>query len=73
VYGSTQFYAIEVKNSNRVRIEDLSGLKNFKADYPECTPVLLYRGKERIKMDGIICIPLSEYLPQILPGNPLPV
>lgn len=73
VYGSNQFYAIEVKNSSRVRSEDLSGLKSFITDYPECTPVLLYRGKERIKIEGVLCIPVSQYLIEIIPGNPLPL
>ncbi len=72
VYGSSHFFAIEVKNSARVRPENLTPLKSFVTDYPECTPILLYRGKERIKIDGILCIPVDKYLVQIIPGNPLP-
>jgi predicted AAA+ superfamily ATPase len=72
VYGSTHFLAIEVKNSFRIRPEDLSPLKSFITDYPECTPIRLYRSKERIMIDGILCIPVDQYLVQIIPGNPLP-
>jgi predicted AAA+ superfamily ATPase len=62
VYGNNCFYAIEVKNSNRVRPEDLRGLKAFMQDYPEATPILVYRGNERIEVDGILCVEVTEFL-----------
>jgi uncharacterized protein len=31
-------------------------------DYPEAKPVLLYRGIEKIAIDGILCIPVTEFL-----------
>src|SRR5512133_771958 len=62
LYGNTHFFAIEVKNSVRVRPEDLRGLKAFMKDYPEAKPVLLYRGTEKIVIDTILCIPVTEFL-----------
>ena len=47
VYGEAGFWAIEVKNSARIRPQDLRALEAFAADYPECEPLLLYRGEER--------------------------
>ena len=62
VYGSNLFYAIEVKNSGRVRPEDLRGLKSFLKDYPEARAILLYRGDEKIETHDILCIPIVEFL-----------
>jgi predicted AAA+ superfamily ATPase len=68
MYGKDIFWAIEVKNSNRVRPEDLSGLKAFKEDYPESKAYLLYRGKERLLKDGITCMPVEDFLMSLDPG-----
>lgn len=68
VYGPDEFWAIEVKNSSRVRDEDLKGLISFKQDYPECETILLYRGQERLKKNGVLCLPCQELLRQLKPG-----
>jgi predicted AAA+ superfamily ATPase len=68
VYGEAGFWAIEVKNTTRVRPEDLGGLKSFAADYPECEPLLLYRGRERLKIDRIRCLPVEEFLRELKPS-----
>jgi hypothetical protein len=60
-------YAIEVKSGAAVRAEDLRGLKSFGQDYPEARLALLYRGKERINKEGILCIPIEEFLCRISP------
>ena len=62
-------YALEVKNSNRVRPEDLRGLKNFAQDYPESRRYLLYRGKERLMQDGILCLPCDDFLLALIPNQ----
>ncbi|MFH2069010.1 MAG: AAA family ATPase [Candidatus Omnitrophota bacterium] len=62
VYGSEVFWAIEVKNTTRIRPEDLRPLKSFKTDYPESTAYLLYRGKERLMKNGVLCLPCEEFL-----------
>lgn len=71
VYGSDNFTAIEVKNSDRVRPADLRGLKSFREDYPECTPLLLYRGADKLEVDGIPCWPVGDYLATLRPAMPL--
>jgi predicted AAA+ superfamily ATPase len=67
VYGDAGFWAVEVKNTTRVRPEDLGGLKSFAADYPECEPLLLYRGRERLKIERIHCLPVDEFLRDLTP------
>jgi predicted AAA+ superfamily ATPase len=62
IYGEDSFWAIEVKNTARVRSQDLQALKSFMADYPECEPVYLYRGAECLQVDGIWCVPGEEFL-----------
>jgi predicted AAA+ superfamily ATPase len=69
VYGDAGFWAVEVKNTPRVRPEDLGGLKSFAADYPECEPLLLYRGRERLKIERIQCLPVDEFLRDLNPLN----
>ncbi len=71
VYGEAGFWAIEVKNTARVRPQDLRPLKAFVSDYPECCPCLLYRGDERLKIGGIWCLPVGEFLHRLHPSQRL--
>jgi predicted AAA+ superfamily ATPase len=71
VYGDGGFWALEVKNTARVRSQDLHALKSFVSDYPECEPVLVYRGTERLRIDKIWCVPGEEFLRQIHPARGL--
>ena len=73
LYGEDGIHAFEVKNSDRVRPEDLRGLKAFRQDYPACTAVLLYRGKERLLVDNIQCLPCADFLRELVPGTRLPI
>ena len=57
------------KNSPQVRPEDLRGLKSFGEDFPESRRWLLYRGRERLLRDGILCMPCEEFLPELKPGE----
>jgi predicted AAA+ superfamily ATPase len=69
VYGPTGFWAIEVKNAQRVDRKDLRGLRSFVDDYPESRPILLYRGAERLSIEGILCVPCEDFLRQLTPGR----
>jgi len=69
IYGEGGLYALEVKNTDRVRPEDLRGLKSFGDDYPESRRYLLYRGKERLLRDGILILPAEAFLQQIVPNT----
>jgi predicted AAA+ superfamily ATPase len=72
LYGGDVFRAIEVKNNRRVRPRDLRSLRTFREDYPECEPLLLYRGEEKLRIDGILCVPVESFLRELHPSKPLP-
>ena len=40
-----------------LRPADLRGIKTFRCDYAEATPLLLYRGSETLERDGGRCMP----------------
>ncbi len=72
VYGEIGFYAIEVKHSAQIKLQDLKGLNEFKKDYPESICLLLYRGKTKEMRGHILCYPLDLFLLGIFPDKPLP-
>lgn len=69
IYTETQFLAIEVKNAKRLDRSDQSGLKAFKEDYPEATPVLLYRGEDEPVQDGIRVLNVERFLRELTPAK----
>ena len=69
VYGEDGFYAIEVKNTAKVRDEHFRSLRTFRHDFPECKAMFLYRGTDRISRYGISCLPCEEFLGQLRPGR----
>ncbi|MYB08149.1 MAG: ATP-binding protein [Gemmatimonadetes bacterium] len=71
VYGQTGFHAFEIKSARHVHASDLRGLRAFRADYPEADGVLLYRGTERLKIDGIWCLPVEDFLQRMVPTRGL--
>jgi predicted AAA+ superfamily ATPase len=71
VHGAAGFWAIEVQNSARARPADLRSLREFAADYPECTPILLYRGDDRLKIREVLCVPVEQFLEGLRPGQGL--
>jgi predicted AAA+ superfamily ATPase len=73
VYGRAGFWAIEVKNTHRVQSADLRGLRAFRDDYPGARLALVYRGSQRLVLDGIPCLPAAEFLRGISPRQPLPL
>lgn len=73
VYGDSTFAAIEVKSSKSVFSKDVKPLLAFQEDYPQAKACLLYGGRERVKIDGVLCMPCAEFLQQLVPNSPLPV
>lgn len=71
LYGPLGFWAIEVKNSDTIRSKDLSGLTAFGEDYPEAKLILLYRGKEKLLKNDILCLPCEDFLKKLCPDKPL--
>ena len=61
-----------VTSASRIRPKDLSGLRAFGEDYPEAKRVLLYRGKDRLRLDGILAMSVEEYVRSIDPDRNLP-
>jgi len=58
-----------VKNALKVSLQDLRGLHAFLEDYPEAKAILLYRGKERLKIGKVLCVPASEFLLELIPDT----
>ncbi|MGD9159741.1 MAG: AAA family ATPase [Desulfobacteraceae bacterium] len=69
LYGENNFYAIEVKNSSKIHPQSLRSLKTFIVDYPESNAILLYRGTEKLVIDGITCWPVEDFLLQLKPNQ----
>ncbi|GAB5411796.1 MAG: ATP-binding protein [Chlamydiales bacterium] len=72
VSGPETFHAIEVKNGKSVNPKDLRGLQIFSEDYPQATPILLYRGSMKYREKNILCYPVEDFLKEILPHQMLP-
>ncbi len=70
LYGRGGLFAFEVKNSDGVRSDDLKGLALFREDYPEAKVALLYRGKNRLLINGIPCLPCENFLMGLNPSSP---
>lgn len=71
VYGSAGFWAIEVKNTTRVRPEDLRGLESFGDDYPQAELLLLYRGTSRERWGRVWVLPVEDFLKNLEPTRKL--
>lgn len=71
VYGPAGFWALEVSNTAQVRNSDLRSLRSFNNDHPECRTLFLYRGQDRLVRDGILCVPVAEFLVQLRPDRSL--
>jgi predicted AAA+ superfamily ATPase len=71
VYGAERIYAIEVKNTARVRSTDVRSLREFGADYPQSELLLLYRGSDRLRIGGIRCVPVEQFLTALRPAADL--
>lgn len=72
IYGPGAFHAIEVKNTARIRPEDLRGLDAFGVDYPRANLVLLYRGTRRERRGRIWIFPVADFLRGLDPSKDFP-
>jgi predicted AAA+ superfamily ATPase len=71
VYGAEGFWAIEVKNAAEIRREDVRPLRTLVSEYPECQPLLVHRGPDRLVVNGVPCVPVEEFLTALRPGRGL--
>jgi predicted AAA+ superfamily ATPase len=67
VYGK-EIWALEVKNDKKIHPGDLRGLRSFKEEYPMSKTLLLYRGKDRLMKDGVLCLPCNDFLRRLIPN-----
>lgn len=68
VYGTQGLCGIEVKSAGKIRPEDLRGLKSFREEYPSARCLFVYRGRDRVVVDGILAIPCEEFLRRLRPA-----
>ena len=71
VYGETSLQAFEVKNAARVHSRDLRALRAFREDWPEAETAMLHRGPERLRIDGVWCLPVEDFLRRMAPDRGL--
>jgi predicted AAA+ superfamily ATPase len=70
VYGPEGVWALEVKNTDRARPQDIKGLRAFREDYPESRALFLYRGEEELTLDdGVRALPVTTFLRALRPGQ----
>jgi predicted AAA+ superfamily ATPase len=67
IYGKDGIIALEVKNTGRVRPEDLRSLLEFRKDYPKSQAMFLYRGKEKLLINDVRCMPCETFLQTLSP------
>lgn len=71
VYGEETFLALEVKASSNVIGKDVRALRSFLEDYPQAKACLLHCGRERLKVNGVLCLPCEDFLRGLVPDRPL--
>lgn len=69
LYGEEGIYAFEIKNTDKIRSNDLRSLREFKKDYPTNHSVFLYRGTDRLLKDNILCLPCNDFLVKLDPSK----
>ena len=69
VYAPEGIWALEVKNARKIHPVDLRGLRSFKEEYPNSKALFLYRGKERIVKERILCLPCVEFIRELRPDR----
>ena len=71
VYGASGIWGIDVMNADRIRPADLRGLRAFGDEYPEARLILLHRGEQRMKRNGVLCLPVDGFLASLDPARGL--
>ncbi len=69
VYGSEGLWGVEVKNTRKIHPADLRGLRSFKEEYPDSKRLFLYRGRDRLMKEGILCLPCMDFLQELHPDR----
>jgi uncharacterized protein len=62
LYGERALVAIEVKMTQRVRPDDLRGLRRFRELYPQARTIFIYTGSRRWREAEVDIVPVGEAL-----------
>lgn len=62
LYGERGLLAFEVKRNRVVRLQDLRGLREFGADYPEAKLCMFSGGRESLRQGDIEIVPIADGL-----------
>ncbi len=54
-------------------LQHLRGLKTFPEDYPESRVIFWCRGKETIEQEGVLCMPVEDFLMALHPFRKFPI
>lgn len=65
LYGPRGIKAFEVKRTEKISPQMLSGLKLFMGDYPSAKAYFIYGGKRSMREKGIEIIPIEEFLKRL--------
>ncbi len=65
LYGKKGLFALEVKNSSRIRPDDFLGLETFLADYPIAKAMLIYGGDRHYLHGKIEVIPVTSFFKRL--------
>lgn len=69
LYGEEHLYAFEIKNTQNPKASMLHSLKAFKEDYPIAKTYLLHRGRQRLKIGDVLCLPVDQFLRELVPNR----
>ena len=70
--NATALFPSDLENRRRIfhlRWKKVVDIRLGKDD-PEARSVLLYRGKERFLSDGVLVLPVGDFLRALVPGRP---
>jgi len=73
IYGEDALVGVKIKRSATVSGKDIRPLLAFRQDYPRARVCLLYGGKERLKINDVLCLPCEQFLRELVPDSPLPL
>ena len=61
--------ASEVKYHGKIHSTELRALPPFRQDYPDAETAVFYRASELMRIDGVRCLPVEEFLLRITPDQ----
>lgn len=69
LYGEEGIFAFEVKNTEKIRSNDLRSLREFNSDFPVSHLIYLYRGKDILLRNNVLCLPCKDFFYNLEPGK----